>query len=95
VNERIEEVEAQLGDGADKASPLRVVCECALPTCTGLLEVSRAEYEAVRANPERFLVLPGHEELRIERLVEQHAGFFVVEKVGQESAVAVEHDPRE
>jgi hypothetical protein len=94
VNERIEELDSHFGHVAPDPSRLIVVCECGLGTCAGQFEVTRPEYEAVRANPKRFLVLPGHEDQRIERLIEQHADFSVVEKFHHEADVAVEHDPR-
>ena len=94
VNERIEELDAHFGHVAPDPSRLIVVCECGLGTCTGQFEVTRSLYETVRANPKRFLVLPGHEDARIERVVEKHADFSVVDKFVHKADVAVEHDPR-
>ena len=93
VNERIEEVDARFGQLAEP-SQLIVVCECALPDCTGQMEVPRSEYEAVRVNPKRFLVLPGHEEPRIEHVVKRDDGYTVVEKFEHEAEIAREHDSR-
>jgi len=36
----------------------RIVCECSRRTCTELLDVTVADYEAVRAHPTRLLVVP-------------------------------------
>jgi hypothetical protein len=58
------------------------------------IELRRAEYEAIRANPKHFAVLPGHEDLRIASVVEQHDGFFVAEKLGEAAEIAIEQDPR-
>jgi hypothetical protein len=52
-----------------------------------------AEYEAVRAHPSRFLVLPGHERPDIERVVGEGDGYFIVEKTGGGAEVAHETDP--
>jgi hypothetical protein len=48
--------------------------------CLEQVRLTRAEYEAVRADPARFAVVPGHEKPDVERVVEQHAGYFVVQK---------------
>jgi hypothetical protein len=92
VNEHIEEV----GEGLD-GEPYPVVmfvCECGKTDCMEQIELTRAEYEAVRANPKHFAVLPGHEDLRIARVVERHHGFLVAEKKGEAAKMAIEHDPR-
>ena len=96
VNERIEEVSREFaeGDWDQKQEQLRLVCECGRQECTELLEATVAEYEAVRSNPRRFLVLPGHEQTDIERVVERNNRFFVVEKMEEAGEVANEHDPR-
>jgi NAD(P)-dependent dehydrogenase (short-subunit alcohol dehydrogenase family) len=73
VNERVEEVAAGLeGYGADERQPIGFVCECGRDDCTEPLEVMHAQYEAVRKNPLRFLVVPGHEQTDAARVVERH-----------------------
>lgn len=52
------------------------------------------EYEALRANPLHFAVLPGHEDTRIARVVEQHQGFLAAEKKGEAAEMAIDDDPR-
>jgi hypothetical protein len=94
VNERIEEVTTDLGEDGGHAERIGFVCECGIEDCTELLEVTVAEYEAVRASPRHFLVRPGHEDTNTERVVERNSGFFVVEKLDEAGEVAVEHDPR-
>ncbi len=76
VNERIAE-SAQRFD----ASSTEFVCECADPACTDRVEVSLDEYEDVRADGTTFLLLPGHEEPDIERVVADRGRFRIVEKV--------------
>jgi hypothetical protein len=94
VNERIEELSRRGGiDEEDSLLP-GFVCECSDETCTELIEVSYQRYEAVRENPRRFLVLPGHQDLDVERVVEESANVFVVEKDIDASRVALEHDSR-
>jgi hypothetical protein len=95
VNERVEELADRLsGYGNDPSLLAGFVCECSRSDCASQLQVSYAKYETVRENPLRFLVLPGHEDLEVDRVLERHGGFFVVEKFGEASEIAVEEDPR-
>jgi len=91
VNERIEELSS---DESEQEASLDDVCECGRNDCTELLEVTRAQYEAVRSDPRRFLVLPGHEHTDTARVVERNSGFSVIEKLEGAAEIAVEHDPR-
>ena len=52
-----------------------------------------ALYEAVRANPRRFVLLDGHDIPAVERVVERHEGFEIVEKVGESGEIAETTDP--
>jgi hypothetical protein len=95
VNERIVEVSRGLaGYGEDDSLLAGFVCECSREDCTEPLEVTHARYEAVRDDPRRFLVLPGHEDATVDRVVERHAGYLVVQKFGEASEIARERDPR-
>ena len=92
VNERVEEINKGL-DGRD--DPWMIfVCECGNRACAEQIELRRTEYEAVRANPKHFVVLPGHEDLAIARIVERHQDFYVAEKKGEAAVMAIEEDPR-
>ena len=95
VNERIVELETGRG-GYDQDDSLLVglVCECPREDCSEILEVTRGQYEAVRGNPRRFLVLPGHEDGDIAHVVERHSSYLVIEKEGQAAEIAREQDPR-
>ena len=94
VNERIEEISKGFAEGEQQPERIRLVCECGRQECTETLEATVAEYEAVRSNPRRFLVLAGHEQADIERVVERNSRFLVVEKFEDASGVAIESDPR-
>jgi hypothetical protein len=65
-------------------------CECGQLGCNQLIELTRADYRAVRANPRRFAVVPGHEVLEIETTVERHARYAVVEVHDQIAARVVD-----
>jgi hypothetical protein len=60
------------------------------------MELTRAEYETVRANSRRFAVVPSahHFNDRIERVVEQNDRYWVVEKFEIAGDVAARVDPR-
>jgi hypothetical protein len=69
-------------------------CECARLGCNDLIELSLQGYELVRANPRRFIVLPGHERPEVETVVAREPGYLVVEKLDQAAEKAEESDPR-
>ena len=79
----------------DPAGLLTFVCECGRMGCSRLIQLTREEYESLRANPRRFAVLHGHEILEAESIVERHDRYLVVEKSGEPEVEIVEHtDPR-
>jgi hypothetical protein len=90
VNERIAETAERFG--ADESS---FVCECADPACTHRVETTLEEYERVREDGATFLLVPGHEDERVEgvvRLEDEHA---VVEKQQEDVRdVVLDLDPR-
>jgi hypothetical protein len=81
VNDRI----AQLGERAQAWSPDRTVeflCECGEEGgCGKRVRVPIDVYERVREQDDRFVVVPGHETLEIERAVEWTDDYVVVDKV--------------
>jgi hypothetical protein len=79
VNRNIYDLEQRHGTAPEE--PL-FLCECADADCTDRLRVSVEAYLAVRAHPRRFLVVPGHERHEVERPVERHETYLVVEKTG-------------
>ena len=87
VNERVNEVRRPTVSFGE------FVCECGDPSCTKSLSVAAGEYEAVRADPTRFIVARGHEVREIERVVFDNDRFLVVEKTVETEFMA-ESDPR-
>ncbi len=85
VNENIARLEER--HGATTSDPV-FLCECANADCTKYLPVGPQVYARVREEPRRFLVIPGHEEPRLEKVVETHSGFLIVEKTGAAGEVA-------
>jgi hypothetical protein len=91
VNERIEQGAEQHGVEA----PLPFHCECGRAACLGKIEISPPEYERVARERYRFVLISGHEDTAIERVIEQHAEFVVVEKVGEARAQLDRDHPQE
>ena len=69
-------------------------CECADPECRQKVRLHQHEYEAVRSNSRRFFVVAGHEIPDVETVIEEHDGWFVVEKNPEVTETAVRTDPR-
>jgi hypothetical protein len=89
VNERIAELTTLL----DEAGLNVFVCECGDLGCAERLELTSAEYEAVRARGDRFAVRPGHERPDVERVVGGNGRFLVVEVGASRAAATVEGAP--
>ena len=66
------------------------MCECAHADCAELIDVGAEKYHEVRADPRRFIVMPGHEDPGIETVVEAHAEYVVVEKQDEAGRIAEE-----
>jgi hypothetical protein len=91
VNERVREVKGNAGDPEER---IRFVCECGRDACLEEVELTVAEYEAVRSVPTQFVVKPGHELTEVERVLNENDRYSVVEKHEEEAAVARQTDPR-
>jgi hypothetical protein len=69
-------------------------CECARLGCNQLVGLTLAEYEHVRQDPRRFMMIPGHEIPAVETVVEQRDGYLIVEKRDEAGEKAEDADPR-
>jgi hypothetical protein len=56
------------------------VCECGNADCISALTVTVAEFEDAHSAPDRFIVRPEHVYPDVERILEEHDGYWVVEK---------------
>ena len=90
ANEQIKQVARDFAS----RDQITFVCECSKPGCWEPLSASAADYEDVRRFPTRFLVVPSHASDETERIVIEHSGFVVVEKVGPDAELAIRRDPR-
>jgi hypothetical protein len=82
--------ERRTGDGAVAS----YFCECGIDGCREEVRLTQAQYEAVRAEPRRFVVRHGHviEDLEIE--LERHDGYSVIEKPAALKPLLDDTDPR-
>jgi hypothetical protein len=88
ANEKIRRVQKEL-DLPDGEMPF--ICECDVESCTEVIRVTTAEYEAIRAEPRRFAVAPGHDAGKI---VSRTDRYHVAEKDGPEGELVEAADPR-
>jgi hypothetical protein len=70
-------------------------CECPDPQCEEMVRVQGSDYERVRKNPAHFIVVPGHEVLDVEAVIESHEGWALVEKGSRVREIVEEGDPRQ
>jgi 5-bromo-4-chloroindolyl phosphate hydrolysis protein len=85
INEKIESINEAF---EQLTHTFAIACECADAGCVEMLDIDPSEYEAVRAEPRHFVVLPGHVYDEVEVVVRERDGYVVVEKTGTAADVA-------
>jgi hypothetical protein len=83
VNDQIEGVNEAFGMITGTMS---ILCECGKLECIEQIDLTIAAYRTLREDPTRFAVKPGHELPDVERVVERHDAYFVVEKAEGDAA---------
>ena len=91
VNERIDVLSARF---AEVLATNGYVCECRDLRCTEQIQLTHEEYERLRAEGDRFFVIPGHLDADVEEVVATNDRYLVVEKLGVAAEVADALDPR-
>ncbi len=86
VNEQVEQLSERWNEPGE---PLEILCECSLAECTQRLHVPLVDYQAVRENDARFMLVDQHIDKEIERRVGEVGDATVVEKFGPGRDVAV------
>jgi hypothetical protein len=89
ANERMAGWEEASGD-----APELWFCECAELGCREKVALTRTAYEAVRARPEWFVIVPGHEVDDLETVIERREGHLVIEKPDAVMPIVRGTDPR-
>lgn len=78
VNERI----AALIEGFDTKAEepvMTVFCECGSETCMAQIEMTLAEYQAVRAGPTRWVVSSTHIDTTADSVIARRNGYAMIE----------------
>jgi hypothetical protein len=72
--------EVQHSHPAPNGQKIGFICECSDRGCTETVELTVDEYRSLRRCEDRFVVLPGHVVRELERVVETHPDYEIVEK---------------
>lgn len=65
-----------------KNEAVRFYCECSNMKCKGRISISTNEYKQAHKSQKHFIVIPGHEVTKIEKVLNKSAKFNVVQKFG-------------
>jgi hypothetical protein len=90
VNDRIREVRTRFA----LKGPIDFLCECSREDCTETVPLALDEYDGVRSSPTRFVIVPGHETLEVEQVVDVDERFMLVEKFKLTDEVIETYRPR-
>jgi hypothetical protein len=91
------EVNERIAEAAKRTLVLpdaEFLCECGRPDCLERVVVAFDEYESIRAHADRFLLVFGHEQSEVDRVIGTGDDYVIVEKTGVAGRVAEELDPR-
>ena len=83
VNEHVREAEERVSHDFP-----RFICECSNLECDRRVLVPLDVYKKVRKNPAHFFIYPSHAMADIERVLETHDGYEIVEKLGPGREIA-------
>jgi hypothetical protein len=77
-----DQIHAKAGEYNAPVERIPFLCECPIPSCTGILRLTPAEYERIRANPAHFFTIPSHEraDAAVGRVVSRENDYVIVEK---------------
>jgi hypothetical protein len=93
VNRQIEQEsrETSGGPGAD----LEILCECGQEGCNAVVALTIRDYDEAHQQGDRFILVAGHEDPSIERVVSRSAEYVVVDKFGDAEKIAEGEERRE
>ena len=85
---------AQWEEVRESDEPVLYVCECASADCRRRVKLSREEYERTRGDSRHFAIVPGHQVLDTETVIEDNGEWLMVEKDEDVADTVREMDPR-
>lgn len=79
ANERISTRAQELGVDLER---IPFICECPVEDCVEIIHLTPAQYSEIRANPDWYVTVNGHEsaERPVGEVVARHDGYVVIEK---------------
>jgi hypothetical protein len=69
-------------------------CECAAPECREHVDLRKDDYERIRSDSRRFVIVPGHELPDVETVIERNEGWAIIEKAPEVTDTVEALDPR-
>jgi hypothetical protein len=92
VNRELEQASREAGGDAD--DQLEILCECGQEGCSEMLTLTISDYDQSHGQRDRFVILPGHEDSDLERIVTRKEHYVIVDKFGEaEEIVEAEEGP--
>jgi hypothetical protein len=92
INDRLQQDLQALPHEPDER--LSFVCECGLRDCRELIELTFAEYEAVRRDSRTFAIRPGHEIANVEDVIGRTDRYWTIRKHQETHELVESRDPR-
>ena len=77
ANERLRQVVEQR---IDPFARVPFLCECADETCMGRVDLTLDQYRELRSHERRFTMLPDHQRMAGEEVVERRDGYDITQK---------------
>jgi hypothetical protein len=74
---------ADVSHALPASEAFEILCECARLECTEKIGITKEEYLGARVSSDTFIVLFGHHQPEIERVVGEVKGSLLVEKLGE------------
>lgn len=82
--DKLNKVARETGDphvyGVDDDMPFSFYCECSNENCHARVPITPKVYHTIHKDKKAFVVVPGHEVERIERVIAKKSGYNVVQK---------------
>ncbi len=83
LNRRIERTleDIREEDDDDPDAPIAFLCECSHLDCRERINLEPSRFDRIHRDPDLFILVPGHEILDVERVVDQEGDFLIVRKL--------------